>query len=160
MCHFIWQVLWRVDNMYLPASVSVVVIHCGINNIDFNVYRPHDIANSIMSCGTRLRDKYPHLKVIVAGILPRDKSNTYRRTKIQQTNKILGEFCCDEGILYIEQASYWTGSGDELNRSLFWKDNLHLNKRGCNKFALEIANAITHALTTSLTPSSSSTSTL
>ena len=27
------NVLWRVDNMYLPASVSVGVIHCGVNNM-------------------------------------------------------------------------------------------------------------------------------
>ena len=38
------HVLWRAENFYLPSSVHVVVIHCGTNNIDANVYTPHDIA--------------------------------------------------------------------------------------------------------------------
>ena len=50
------HVLWRVDHMYLPASVSVVVIHCGSNNLDFNVYQPNDIANSLVSIGSKLRE--------------------------------------------------------------------------------------------------------
>ena len=82
------HVLWRAENMYLPASVSVAVILCGTNNMDFNVYRPHDIAHSVISCGTRLRDKHPHLKVIVVGILPRDPKVSKRRNKIEQTNGI------------------------------------------------------------------------
>ena len=36
------HVLWRADHMYLPASVSVVVIHCGTNNLDLLVYNPGD----------------------------------------------------------------------------------------------------------------------
>ena len=28
------NVMWRVDHMYLPATVSVGVIHCGINDIN------------------------------------------------------------------------------------------------------------------------------
>ena len=64
--------LWRADHMYLPASVSVAVIHCGSNNMDFTVYQPSDIAQSVVSIGSKLRDRHPHLKVVVAGILPRD----------------------------------------------------------------------------------------
>ena len=64
------HVLWRAENMYLPASVSVATILCGTNNMDNNVYQPHDIADSVIACGTKLREKHPHLKVIVVGILP------------------------------------------------------------------------------------------
>ena len=148
------HVLWRADNMYLPDSVSVVVIHCGTNNIGFNVFRPHDIAHSVVSCGTRLREKFPHLNIIVAGILPRDTDGSTTTTKIQQTNDNLKTLCCDEGIVFIEQASYWTTSSGELNQNLFWKDNLHLNKRGCNMFAKSIARAINNSLPTPPTPPS------
>ena len=74
--------------MYLPSSVSVAVIHCGTNNMDFNVYQPDDIALSVIACGSSLRVKHPQLKVVVAGILPRDPNVSKRRTKIQQTNEI------------------------------------------------------------------------
>ena len=136
------HVLWRAENMYLPASVSVAVILCGTNNMDYNVYLPHDIAHSVLSCGTRLRDKHPHLKVIVVGILPRDRTISKRRIKIQQTNDILKKVCWKEGFLYIEQACHWTTSSGELNRSLYWKDNLHLNRKGCNVLAKQISDAI------------------
>ena len=62
------NVLWRADNLYLPSSVRVVVIHCGTNNIDSNVYTPHDIAHGVIACGVNLRAKSGHLRV-VAGIL-------------------------------------------------------------------------------------------
>ena len=144
------HVLWRADNFYLPGSVSAVVIHCGTNNLEFNVFRPHDIAHCVIACGTRLRDRFPHLKVIVAGILPRD-IDVSKRNKIQQTNDLLKTFCLDEDFHYIEQAGYWTNDSGDLNQSLFWKDNLHLSKRGCNMFAEAIANAIIH--TSQSTPS-------
>ena len=86
------NVLWRADNLYLPASVCVAVIHCGTNNIDFNVYTPHDIAHGVLSCGVRLRDKSPHINVVVAGILPMDLNVSKRRNKMRQTNEILEKF--------------------------------------------------------------------
>lgn len=63
--------LWRVDRMYLPASVSVVVIHCWTNNLEFNVYQPIDIANSVVSIGSKLKERNPNLKVAVTGVSAR-----------------------------------------------------------------------------------------
>ena len=87
------HVLWRADHLYLPDSVSVVVLHCGTNNIDYNVYTPHDIAHGVLSCGVRLRERSPHLGVVIAGILPRDLNVSQRRNKIRQTNVILEKLC-------------------------------------------------------------------
>ena len=146
------HVLWRAENLYLPISVHVVVIHCGTNNIDHEVYTPHDIAHGVVSCGVRLREKSPHLKVIIAGILPMDLNPSKRRRKIQQTNDKLKQLCCDEGITFIEQASYWSKDSGKLNQKLFRKDNLHPNKEGCNMFARTLASAINASLTPTLTP--------
>ena len=48
--------------MYLPASVSVATILCGTNNMDNNVYQPHDIADSVIACGTKIEGKTPSPK--------------------------------------------------------------------------------------------------
>ena len=40
---YIQNVLWSVEHMYLPAAVSVGLIHCGINVIN-STYIPHEIA--------------------------------------------------------------------------------------------------------------------
>ena len=113
------HVLWRADNLYLPDSVSVVVLHCGTNNIDHNVYTPHDIAHGVLSCGVRLRERSPHLGVVITGILPRDLNVSQRRNKIRQTNVILEKLCRDENFTYIEQATHWKNSSGQLNLELF-----------------------------------------
>ena len=79
------HVLWRADNMYLPDSVSVAVIHCGTNNMDSNAYEPYDIALSVISCGSRLRERSPHPIVVVTGILPRD--NCFQKKDENSTDK-------------------------------------------------------------------------
>ena len=136
--------------MYLPASVSVATILCGTNNMDNNVYQPHDIVDSVIACGTKLRGKHPHLKVIVAGILSRDGAISKIRNKIQQTNDILKKVCWNKlGFSYIEQASQWPTSSGELNQRLFWKDKIHLNRKGCNLLAEQINIAISNHLSPS-----------
>ena len=140
--------LWRVDHMYLPASGSVVVIHCGSNNMDFNVYKPIDIAQSVVSIGSKLRERNPHLKVIVAGILPRDPGISKRRLKTQQTNEILEKLCWEEDFLYIGKDGHWVADSGKLKQSLYYKDNLHLNKEGCNLFATQIENSVRSVLST------------
>ena len=120
------HVLWRAEHLSLPDYVGVVVLLCGTNNIKHDL--PHDIAHGVISCGTRLKEKHPHLTVIVVGILPRDGPTSKRRSKIQQTNDVLKMVCWNQGFLYIEQACHWTTSSGELNQSLYWKDNLHLSK--------------------------------
>ena len=77
------HVLWQADNMFLPHSVSVATILCGTNNMD-NVYRPHDIAHSVIESGIKLSVKHSHLKIVVVGILPRDRVISKIRKKIQQ----------------------------------------------------------------------------
>ena len=63
----------------------VIVIHGGTNNIDSDVCQPYDIQLSVISSGSRLREKQPIVKVVVAGILLREPNTSKRRSKIQQT---------------------------------------------------------------------------
>ena len=73
--------------------------------MDNNVYQPHDIADSVIACGTKLREKHPRLKVIVVGILPRDRAISKIRNKIQQTNDILKKVCWNKLGFFIYRAS-------------------------------------------------------
>ena len=80
------NVLWRADNMYLPDSVSVATVLCGTNNM-VNVYRPHDIAHSVIESGIKLRAKHSHLKIVVVGILPTDRVISKIRKKSSKQMK-------------------------------------------------------------------------
>ena len=67
------NVMWRIDHMYLPATISAGVIHCGINDINAasshdNV--PHKIAENVILCGSKLKSRHPLMSIIIVVILP------------------------------------------------------------------------------------------
>ena len=132
------NVLWRVEHMYLPATVSVALIHCGINDINgtsANVCRPHEIAENVILCGLKLRERHPLMSIIIVGILPAEKTFWGRKSRIEQVNFSLHRFCSFHGFLSVEPSSCWRDSSGNINQSLYWKDGLHLNKNGCNRLA-------------------------
>ena len=62
-------VLWRVDNLSLPPTVTTVMILVGTNNMMTD--KSEDIAESIISSVVKLREKYPQLHVALTGIISR-----------------------------------------------------------------------------------------
>ena len=135
------HVLWRVENFSLPDSVHVVVLLCGTNNIDHDL--PLDIAEAVMSCGIRLRERYPHLHVVIAGILPRDLNLSSRREKIRLTNEHLKHLVNNKpDFTFIEQSCYWTEKSGQLDKSLYYKDHLHLVQPGYQHLAMQLASVL------------------
>ena len=132
-------------NMYLPATVSVGLIHCGINDINgtsANVCRPHEIAENVILCGLKLRERHPLMSIIIVGILPAEKTFWGRKSRIEQVNFSLHRFCSFHGFLFVEPSSCWRDSSGDINQSLYWKDGLHFNKNGCNRLASIYSTAI------------------
>ena len=75
------HVLWRCQQIKLPPSVRFVAVMCGVNNIGND--RPEDIAKCIIEIGLSLIKKNEKMKVLIFGILPRDKNrNNIRRFDI------------------------------------------------------------------------------
>ena len=159
------HVLWRVEKMFLPATVSVGVIHCGVNDIhgsassDFCSLR---IAQSVIVCGEKLLQRHPWISVIIMGILPAEETSWGRMSRINQINVALKQLCLNSGFLYIEPGNCWRDSQCDINRNLFWRDGLHLNKRGNQALAKSYIHAIksityspprtTFSLSTTTTP--------
>ena len=57
----IQHALWRATHLSLPESVRVVVLLCGTNNLAHDL--PSDIADGVISCGTRLLENHPNLHI-------------------------------------------------------------------------------------------------
>ena len=60
------NVLWRVEHMYLPAFAGL--IHYGINDINIisaNAYRPHEIAENVILCDFKPRERHPLMSIII-----------------------------------------------------------------------------------------------
>ena len=96
------HVLWRCKQIKLPPSVRFVAVMCGVNNIGND--RPEDIAKCIIEIGLSLIKKNEKMKVLIFGILPRDKNrNSIRRFDIAECNAILKNLCeaRGENIIFI-----------------------------------------------------------
>ena len=136
--------------MYLPVTVSVRVIHCGINDNEASTRadRPHEIAENVILCGSKLKVRHPLMSIIIVGILPIEEAFGGRKSsQIDKVNKFLEESCQSHGFLFVEQARCWRDpSSGDINQSLFWQDGLHLNKKGCGMLAKIYADNILNLL--------------
>ena len=66
----IQNVLWRVYNMTLPASVEYLIIHCGTNNLGHN--SPLKIAEGLINIACILKKNYKGLHIFISCLLSRD----------------------------------------------------------------------------------------
>ena len=68
-----------------------MIIHCGTNNVDQG--KPEDIAEGVMKIAETFMKNQTKITTIITGILPRDKTYSFRRAKIDETNNILKAKC-------------------------------------------------------------------
>ena len=73
------NVLWRIQNMYWPSTVSSVFILCGSNNIYVDI--PEDIARGILLCGNSARNHSTESVKNILYILPRCRGKSIDRDK-------------------------------------------------------------------------------
>ena len=85
------NVLWRARDTSLQQTTLFVIIHCGTNNVDQS--KPEDTAEGVMKIAETFIKNQPKITTIISGMLPRDKTYSFRRAKIDETNNILKAKC-------------------------------------------------------------------
>ena len=85
----IQNVLWRVCNMSLLASVEYVVIHSGNNNLGYN--SPIKIAQGLININKNLH-------IFVSCLLTRDDKKSVNRSLLFAVNCYLKELCIKNSI--------------------------------------------------------------
>ena len=90
----IQNVLWRVYNMTLPASVECVIIHCCTNNLGHN--NPLKIAGGLINIDCILKKNYKKLHIFVSCLLPRDDEKLVKSSLLYTVNCYLKELCTDQ----------------------------------------------------------------
>ena len=86
-----------------------MVIHCGNNNVDQS--QPEDIAVGVLKVAETFMKNHPKITTIITGILPRDKTYSFRRAKIDETNNILKAKCKNHPQTYfMDQDDDWVKS--------------------------------------------------
>ena len=84
------NVLWRINNIVLPKSISSVVIHCSAKNIDTS--SSDEISVGVVTIARSISHRYPNIEIIVSSLLPRDIHWSTRRVKINETNDYLRDY--------------------------------------------------------------------
>ena len=96
-------------NISLQRTKFFVVIHCGNNNVDQS--QPEDIAVGVLKVAETFMKNHPKITTIITGILPRDKTYSFRRAKIDETNNILKAKCKNHPQTYfMDQDDDWVKS--------------------------------------------------
>ena len=85
------NVLWKARDISLSHTTLSVIIHCGTNNVD--QIQPEDIAVGVMKIAETFMKNHPKITTIITGMLPRQKTYSFRGANIDETNKILKVKC-------------------------------------------------------------------
>ena len=91
------------------------------------------LADGLFCTALALKKKINHLKIVINGILPCDERNMVRRQKSFIVNKLLKNSCnsySNTNIHYLSPDEDWICENGHLDKSLFYKDNLHLIENG------------------------------
>lgn len=121
--------LYGINWSSIPQHTNTVVRICGTNDLDWD--KLSVITNEFICAVSLLQPKQKKLKIVVSGILPRNKGRRFGRKKLIETNKcslILNV------IIYLEIELSWVKQNSELNMELHYKDELHFIGKVYKKF--------------------------
>ena len=128
------QVLWRLQNGELEGiHPKVAVVLIGTNNISPHNARGNTNEETVAGikevCAT-IRRKSPHTKILLLGLLPRDKQpNTLNRVRIQQINAELAKLNGKRGITFLDFGDKFLQPDGTMLPDIT-TDFLHPNEKG------------------------------
>ena len=131
------NVLWRSKNIPLLQSLKFVVINCGTNNLDTD--NIEKISGGLICIALLFQKRIKHLQIVVNGLIPRDAINTKRRQKLLEINRLLQDKCTNcTSVYFLKPETDWTTLDGGLNKTFYYKDNIHLLENGNKKLAISI----------------------
>ena len=124
------NILYRIENMKFPDKVKKVYLAGGTNNL-FS-HTTEEIIDTLGRCVTVLKNKNPELEVYVQGLIARFFVGEDTVKKIEQINEQLRE---KFGQYFVDVRRVVGGEGGETQRKFFYRDGLHLSRRGNERLA-------------------------
>ena len=130
------NVLHRIRNITWHESVQKIYLAVGTNNLLPNTVS--EIVSTIIRC-VKVLTRKSKAKVFVQSILPRLFVDQKIKDKITETNEILYNTL---GKQFVDPAKLMLSQNGSVQRSLYWKDGLHLNNRGSANLAKFITDTL------------------
>lgn len=124
------NIYWRVQNGEMEGiNPKILIFLGGTNNLGKD--SPQRIAEGIGCIIETIKIKLPHTKIVVLGLLPRDKDETGidYKTKIKEVNGILAQAYGGTDILFEDIGPRLLNKDNSIDRTIM-DDGLHLNHQG------------------------------
>lgn len=155
-CDRTQHLLWRIDHGEVDGiSPKVAVLMIGTNNIGGGTQSfhntPEEISNGIKSICKRLREKLPHTKILLVGILPRSsaaQTSHWRkfRKAVKEVNRLVSSIGKeDESIHFLDIGDKFIREDESISREVM-SDYLHPTEKGYEIFADSISPLLAESL--------------
>ena len=115
-------------------------MHAGRNNLSKN--KPFEVEEGILQVGYAIKQRLPHSKIIITGLLPRGlKTSNFQNDAYSVNNYLGGILKPGDSLLYLKPSG-WTLPNGDLKSDFYFKDRLHLIEGGHHKFSIYISNIL------------------
>ena len=123
------HVLWRFENGELEGiKPKVAVVMIGTNNMGTN--STEDIVTGIDTIVSKLRRKFPKMKILLLGIFPRDQNpGTPMRKQVAEVNAGISILGKEKMITYLDLSSKFLQEDGSLSAEIM-PDFLHPSAKG------------------------------
>ena len=148
------HVLWRITNGELDGiSPKAAVLMIGTNNSNGNDNTAEEIAEGITAIVKTLREKQPHMNVLLLAVFPRaeKRENVDKvpagglRTKIDDVNKIIAKLDDGKMVRYLDIGPKFLDEDGGLSKEIM-PDFLHLSRKGYEIWAEAIGKPLAEML--------------
>jgi lysophospholipase L1-like esterase len=138
------QILWRIERGFTDLSgAKLVVLMIGINNV-WPGYSADDTARGIEAIVAAIRQKQPHAKVLLLGLLPIfDKADNVRDW-IKTVNARIAKLA---GVRFLDLGDEFTEPDGALRAGFYSVDGVHLQPPAYKLLADTIEPLIKEMLT-------------
>ncbi|MEY3898560.1 MAG: hypothetical protein RLZZ214_4082 [Verrucomicrobiota bacterium] len=142
------QIIWRINQGELDGiKPKLVVLMIGTNNLyaDHNSGTNEQIVDGVKTILGLIREKSPDTRVLLLGVLPREKKFWCDRIVI--LNGLLAVLNDPGKVLFHDAGSKFLTADGEINKDLFTADLVHLNAAGYESLtatAKPLVKSLTH----------------
>jgi lysophospholipase L1-like esterase len=113
------SLLWRLDNGEASGiAPKVAVILIGANNLGHLHWSTDDTVMGIDTIVRTLRQRLPHTKLLLLGILPSERSDWATQTTLAVNRRLAAEYAHNADVTFLDVGHVFMRDG-RLNRDLF-----------------------------------------
>ena len=133
----IYDQIRKFQNEHERATVDKIILHIGTNHLPYE--QPMNVAQKICRLLTYLKEQFPNSRILYSAILP--KFNKTFNYSINLVNSVVFDFCSKHSNMGFIHHSIFA-INHELNKKLYWKDNLHTSNLGLRQLAKDLISYI------------------